>query len=1135
MAGIDLGPFVLGEPVGRGGTGVVYRGVHRDTGIDVAVKVLHPGALRHGAPPDAFRNEVKAIAGLDHPSIIWIFDAGSVDERAWEQSQRTLLQGHPYLAMEYASGGTLGDWIPPDFDAVSAMLQDLLGALAHGHARSMVHRDLKPGNVLRCTESDVRPGWKLTDFGIATNFERTVERSLPGGIVGTLSYMSPEQITGNWRMFGPWTDLYALGCVVYKVLAGRRPWDTARGAALFAAHLERKPDPLRSKIPVPQGFHEWVAVLMEKRPQDRFQTAAEAAVALERLTSNGAGPPLPRPLDDDALASDGDTEVIALPREGREPSGLPREWRAHEVPPPPARLIGAGLSVLGMRPPPLVGRLRERNAAWSALRRTAGSNQRHLLVVRGHRGVGKTRLARWVGEQAHELAGLTFLIGEARPGEPPEMATARPLRRWLHTERLNPEERLLRIRDTFGDASDEWCQDLSALLGDEPAGELGGLGDEMRYVVLGQALERLGTPLRPNVLVLDDAQNSEDLLRFVLHLMTTPNHGAATLIVVVLQEGALGADSRVASLIGRILELAEVLDVGPLPELELAAMIQGLLPMESTLAAQVAERTGGNPMHAYTVLQDWAHAGVLALRTGGFELVGTMPEVPPLQDVWQRRVESVLHELPAGTEELLERAATLGLRVNELEWQRVCDDPKAVYAASGRVLFRPDLAALRHELRDRLLALRLADDSRDGWAFTNEMFREAILKRASRAGRLPSLHRACARMLLHGEAPHQHAERIGRHQLAGERPDEAIPQLLEGIRQRRRRSGDAAILPLLAEVERALRDARVGDGERAWADLAALRADVFIDLGRRRDAERWARQTLRRAREGQFDDLTARALWVGARVLLDEGDPAAADTLLEEAEGLLGADGDPALRGEVHATRSRCARLLGDSGPSRGHAKLAAAALTQAGLRAPIGEAWRILGEDALADGRLEEAQRYLDKALARHRNHPLRRGTVEIRLGQVAMARGDLDDALEHLTSAVDHLRQAGSGRAAEAWIALAQLHLARRDWGEARQIAGSLVRRLTVEQARPVLVSAHAVLVAAAAGMRDWPSLDRHLARLETAAEALHQPDASLVDVFELATHRTETAGETARAQRLRRIALRFRSPDELPEERP
>ncbi|MEM6931117.1 MAG: hypothetical protein AAF602_29560, partial [Myxococcota bacterium] len=582
-----------------------------------------------------------------------------------------------------------------------------------------------------------------------------------------------------------------------------------------------------------------------------------------------------------------------------------------------------------------------------------------------------------------------------------------------------------------------------------------------------------------------------------------------------------------APLVDRVLEQAGTLTVGPLPEVELARLIQGLLPMESTLAAQLAERTGGNPSHAYTVLQDWAHAGVLALRAGGFELVGTMPEVPPLKDVWHRRVESVLYELPVGTEELLERAATLGLRVNELEWQRVSDDPKAVYAKSGRVLFRPDLALLRDQLRDRLLSLRLADDSRDGWVFANEMFREAILKRAARAGRLPSLHRASARMLLHMEASHQYAERIGRHLLAGERADVAIPQLLEGIRQRRQRSGDAATLPLLAEVDRALRDAGVAEHDRGWAELSALRADVFIDLGRRRDAERWARETLRRAREGGFDDLTARALWVAARVLLEEGDPAAADTLLAEAEDRLGTDGDPALRGEVHASRSRCARLRGENGPSRGHAKLAAAALTEAGERSPIGEAWRVLGEDALADGDLDDAQRSLDKALARHRNNPLRRGMVEVRLGQVAQARGDLDQALQALTSAVEHLRQAGSARAAEAWTALARLHLARRDWGEARQVAGNLVRRLTEKQAAHVLVTAHAILIAAAAGMRDWPGVDRHVAHLTTLADASRQPDPSLLEVFELAQHRAETAGETLRAQRVRRLATLFGDP--------
>jgi len=1133
VVGIELGPFELKEPVGRGSTGVVYRGVHRGTGLPVAVKVLHPGAARHGAPPDAFRNEVRAIAALDHPSIIWVVAVGQVDETAWEQSRRALTKGHPYLAMEYASGGTLGDWIPPDYDSVHAMLQDLLGALAHGHARSMVHRDLKPGNVLRCTDADVRPGWKLTDFGIATNFEQTVERSLPGRIVGTLSYMSPEQIQGNWRLFGPWTDLYALGCVVYKVLAGRRPWDSVRGAALFAAHLERKPDPLRSKIPVPRGFHDWVATLMEKRPRDRFQTAAEAALALEALTQSDVDPPrrdpLP-PIDDD---HEPDTVVVGLPRIGRDGSGLPREWRVHELPPPAPALIGAGLSVLGERPPPFVGRGKERDALWSNLRQTASTNERHLVVIRGHRGVGKTRLARWIGQQAHELAGLPFLIGEARRGEPPEMATARPLRRWLHTERLNPEERLLRIRDTFPDESGEWQRDLNALLGDDPAGELGELGERTRHLVLGQALSRLGDASRPNVLVLDDAQTSADLLRFVLHLVATPHQGAATLIVVVLQEEGIGTGGEIAPLAAAVLQQAETIDLAPLPEVDLARLIQGLLPMESTVAAQLAERTGGNPLHAYTVLQDWAHAGVLALGAGGFELSGEMPEVPPLRDVWQRRVESLLHELPEGTEEQLERAATLGLKVNELEWQRVCDDPKAVYAESGRVLFRPDLAALRGELRDRLLALRLADDSRDGWAFANEMFREAILRRAARAGRLASHHRACARMLLHLEASHQYAERIGRHLLAGERAEWAIPQLLEGIRQRRRQSGDAATLPLLAEVERALRDAGVPASERAWAELWALRADVFIGLGRLRDAERWAQETLARARDGQWPDLSARALWVAARVLVEGGDPEAADSLLAEAETLLGAAGDAALRGEVHATRSRCARMLGEIGVSRGHARLAAQALTEAGERTPVGEAWRVLGEDALADGNLDEAQRYLDKALARHRNHPLRRGVVEVRLGQLAQARGDLDLALQCLDAAIDHLRQAGSGRVAEAWLALARLHLARRDWGEAGRVAGNLVRRLTAEHAGPMLVSAHTILAAAAAGTRDWPSLDRSLDRLLTMPARHHDP--SLAAVFELAIHRTETAGEAQRAKKVRRVANLFREPERSGSESP
>ena len=211
-----------------------------------------------------------------------VLDHGEVTTEAEEASAGRLVSGSPFLVMELATGGSLRDrhrrmgWYE-----LKSVLLTVLDALAHAHARSVVHRDIKPSNILICSSDDARPGLKLADFGLAHALDHRIVRegSVESG-QGTPFYMAPEQCWGLWRDYGPWTDLYALGCVVYELITGRPPFLGESFTELALQHQNVKPPRLAGKAAFPDGFEEWLMTLVEKDPDRRFQRAADAAWGL---------------------------------------------------------------------------------------------------------------------------------------------------------------------------------------------------------------------------------------------------------------------------------------------------------------------------------------------------------------------------------------------------------------------------------------------------------------------------------------------------------------------------------------------------------------------------------------------------------------------------------------------------------------------------------------------------------------------------------------------------------------------------------------------------------------------------------------------------------------------------------------
>ncbi|MEQ1508674.1 MAG: serine/threonine-protein kinase, partial [Myxococcota bacterium] len=367
---IPLGPFELDHPIGRGGMGVVWVGRHRSQGVPVAVKVITGKAANTDEYHRAFHQEVRAVSMLDHPGVVWIFDSGTIPAETAAASRSELVEGSPYLVMEYASHGTLRQQnrlVP--WPEVRAILMSLLDALAHAHARGVLHRDLKPDNVLIAGSEDLRPGFKITDFGIARPLDDSAAADQRP--VGTPQYMSPEQIRNDVEQYGPHTDLYALGNLAWRLVCGKLPFHGQKGAALMYSQLQRPPPPLEPAIDVPPGIEEFLRTLLAKAPHDRFQRAADAALALASLSD--AGPARSATFQIERAGGDEldlDTATLKIVVSGRHTRPtrpgpqvrpeLPATWRLPPTASRPLRLMGAGLGLFGTRPVPLVDREDER-------------------------------------------------------------------------------------------------------------------------------------------------------------------------------------------------------------------------------------------------------------------------------------------------------------------------------------------------------------------------------------------------------------------------------------------------------------------------------------------------------------------------------------------------------------------------------------------------------------------------------------------------------------------------------------------------------------------------------------------------------------------------------------------------------
>ncbi|MCB9854697.1 MAG: tetratricopeptide repeat protein [Phycisphaerales bacterium] len=278
-----IGQYQIVRRIGQGGMGVVFEARQEHPRRAVALKVLHAG---FGAPGliERFRREANVLGQLQHPGIAQVFDAGVGEV----ETEAGVTGNQPYIAMELIDGVSLGQWGRANDRSLRQRLEaiaQVCDALEHAHQRGVVHRDLKPGNIL--IDSSAQP--KVLDFGIARITEgddaAATLQTQTGQLLGTVPYMSPEQVTGDSRMVDVRTDVYALGALLYELLCGRLPYDLQHRSIAEAARVILEEEPTRlSQIDrsLRGDLDTIVSKALEKDRERRYPSAASLAADLRR-------------------------------------------------------------------------------------------------------------------------------------------------------------------------------------------------------------------------------------------------------------------------------------------------------------------------------------------------------------------------------------------------------------------------------------------------------------------------------------------------------------------------------------------------------------------------------------------------------------------------------------------------------------------------------------------------------------------------------------------------------------------------------------------------------------------------------------------------------------------------------------
>lgn len=762
---VIVGHYRIIRPLGAGGMARVFLAEDLKDGARRALKIRHQRAESESAII-RFKLEFRALSRLDHPGVVRVHEYG-------------LFRGRPYLAMDYIQGQPITRWLQlqavasPQARAVQALRLaiQVAEALEHVHARGLVHRDLKPDNLL----VDARGKTRLLDFGVAQELGQMDTGEL-GSIIGTLAYASPEQVAG--REVDHRTDLYSFGIILYEVLTGARPFTAEHVAAYIIKHITEIPVPPAERQPgIPLELSAVVMRLLEKQPQARYRSATELAAALRDVEATlTAGRPARRP-----------TQAVAADTWVFEPAFAGRAAEAAHL-----------------------------KAAFDALAGGEGG----VRFILGPSGIGKGRLlSEALGDargRGHKDLRASFYSEDGRSyGAFDDLVT----QVMASLSRIPPD----RMRAALGAAGPALARAFPAVAlaldipPDAPADP-----DDDQLLAAGVAGLLKKSISRPAVVTLSEAEWADaDSVRLLALLAPRLARaaGPAVLLVVSVRTDELAADHPLWPLVRGPQALGPALTPGALTRAEIEALVTSMLGEAvdtDRVAAHLHEVSEGNPLFIAEAIRALVESGAVVPTPAGAE-GGSLPftvaepgaplSLPAsLKEVVDQRVA----RLTPAHQQQLRVASVLGRTFS----------PRLLQEVAG-LSDEAVLDLLEVTLRRRLLVERPVPGG-VRYAFHHRRVRELVYQRLGEEAQR-GWHREAARAL--SRLPEEGGvELVAAHLFAARDYVEGAELLLSAAGEAQRR-GDSGLASRL--LERALECTAAAEPEVPWR----LEATVRLKLG----------------------------------------------------------------------------------------------------------------------------------------------------------------------------------------------------------------------------------------------------------------------------------------------------------------